>query len=74
MILGHCFFVALVGPSMHRRRLCVSYVKEVFGYFLFGLTWIPILFKAAFLAKDQGVWVKTEHTRSISMEQLVRRN
>lgn len=73
MILAHCLFVALVGPSMHRRRLCLDYVKDVFGYFLFGLSWIPILFKAAFLAKDQGVWVKTEHTRSISIGQVTNR-
>ena len=26
--------------------------------------------KAAFLAKDQGTWVKTEHTRGISLEDV----
>ena len=74
LILAHCAFVVVVGPSMHRRKLSFRYAKDAFGYFWFGLTWIPILFRAAFLAGSQAVWVKTEHTRDISLDQVARRN
>ena len=59
---------------MHRRKLSFRYAKDAFGYFWFGLTWIPILFRAAFLASSQAVWVKTEHTRDISLEQVGHRD
>ena len=70
MIFGFCIFCAVVGPSMREKRFTLRYAKDAFAYFWFGITWIPILFKAAFLAKSQAVWVKTEHTRSISLEQV----
>lgn len=70
LIFAHCGMVVLVGPSMRLRRVTFAYVRDVFGYFWFGLTWIPILFRAAFLASSQGVWVKTEHTRDLSLEQV----
>ncbi len=66
-IIFFCLLCAIAGPSFHEKRFTLRYVKDTFAYFWFGLTWIPILFKAAFLAKDQGNWVKTEHTRGISL-------
>lgn len=60
----------IIGPSMHEKKFTLRYVKDTFIYFWFGLTWIPILFKAAWLAGDQSTWVKTEHTRGISLEQV----
>ena len=57
---------------MHEKKFTLRYVKDTFVYFWFGLTWIPILFKAATLAKDQSTWVKTEHTRNISLDQVDR--
>lgn len=70
LIIAFCLLCAVVGPSMHKGKLTLKYVKDTFAYFVFGLTWIPILFKAAFLAKDQGVWDKTEHTRQISITDI----
>ena len=70
VIIAFCFICVIVGPSMHEKKLTFKYVKDTFAYFWFGITWIPILFKAAILAKDQGTWVKTEHTRDISLDQL----
>jgi cellulose synthase/poly-beta-1,6-N-acetylglucosamine synthase-like glycosyltransferase len=70
LIIAFCLFCAIVGPSIHRKKFTLAYVKDTFAYFWFGLTWIPILFKAIFLAKSQAVWNKTEHTRSISIDQL----
>lgn len=70
MIFAFCIFCAVVGPSMRNRKLTFRYAKDSFAYFWFGLTWIPILFKAPFLARRQGEWVKTEHTRSIFLEQI----
>ena len=70
MIIAFCLICVIVGPSMHEKKFTLRYVKDTFVYFWFGLTWIPILFKAATLAKDQSTWVKTEHTRSISMDQV----
>ena len=69
-IIAFCLLCAIAGPSMHEKKFTLRYVKDTFAYFWFGLTWIPILFKAAFLAKDQGKWAKTEHTRGISLDDV----
>lgn len=74
MTFAFCMFCAIVGPSMRQRKVTFRYAKDALAYFWFGITWIPILFKAAFLAGSQGEWVKTEHTRSISLEQVGRRD
>jgi hypothetical protein len=68
-----CCFCAVVGPSLRHGRLTLRYLTNTFAYLWFGLTWIPILFKAPFMASKQGEWVKTEHTRNISLEQMARR-
>ncbi|MDR1943900.1 MAG: glycosyltransferase family 2 protein [Synergistaceae bacterium] len=67
-----CGFCAIVGPSMHRRRITLRYAKDTLAYFWFGATWIPILFKAPFISGSQSNWVKTEHTRNISLKQVER--
>jgi len=72
MILAFCLFCAVVGPSMRRRKFTLAYAKDVFGYFWYGITWIPILFKTPFIAGNQRDWVKTEHTREIYLEQVGR--
>ena len=69
-IVAFCLICAIAGPSMHEKKFTLRYVKDTFAYFWFGITWIPILFHAAFLAKDQGNWVKTEHTRSMSLDDV----
>ena len=70
MIFSFCIFCAIVGPSMRDRRFTLRYAKDSIGYFWFGITWIPILFKSAFLASSQSVWVKTDHTRGITLDQM----
>ncbi len=65
-----CVICAIIGPSMREKKFTLRYVKDTFAYFWFGLTWIPLLFRAAFLAKDQSTWVKTEHTRGISVSDV----
>lgn len=70
MILAYCAWVDVVGPSKRRGRLVLRYVTAVPAYFFFGLTWIPILFRAAFMAGSQAVWVKTEHTRKVTIDQV----
>ena len=69
-IILFALICVIVGPSMHEKKFTLRYVKDTFIYFWFGLTWIPILFKPAFLAADQSTWVKTEHTRSISLDDV----
>ncbi|MDO4988302.1 MAG: glycosyltransferase family 2 protein [Synergistes sp.] len=69
-IVAFCLLCAIAGPSFHQKKFTLRYVKDTFAYFWFGLTWIPILFKAAFLAKDQGNWVKTEHTRNMLLDDV----
>lgn len=69
-IIVFCLICAIVGPSMRQKKLTFKYTKDTLAYFVFGLTWIPILFRAIFLAKDQGVWDKTEHTRKISINDM----
>ena len=70
MILAYCAWVDVVGPSKRRGHLVLRYVTAVPAYFFFGLTWIPILFRAAFMAGSQAVWVKTEHTRKVTIDQV----
>ncbi|HQF90687.1 MAG TPA: glycosyltransferase family 2 protein [Synergistaceae bacterium] len=72
MVFVYGFFVAVVGPSLRHRRLDLSYFFYAPAYLWFGLTWLPVLFKALFLAYDQGTWVKTEHTRHIVLGDLAR--
>ena len=68
LTVAFCLICVIIGPSMHEKKFTLRYVKDTFAYFWFGLTWIPILFKAAALAKDQSTWVKTEHTRNIAID------
>ena len=71
MVFVYGFFVAVVGPSLRHRRLDLSYLLYGPAYLWFGLTWLPVLFKALFLAHDQGTWMKTEHTRHIVLGEIV---
>jgi cellulose synthase/poly-beta-1,6-N-acetylglucosamine synthase-like glycosyltransferase len=68
-----CCICAVIGPSLHHGRLTLRYVRNTLAYLWFGLTWIPILFRAPFMASSQNEWAKTEHTRNISLEQMARR-
>jgi cellulose synthase/poly-beta-1,6-N-acetylglucosamine synthase-like glycosyltransferase len=68
-----CAFCSIAGPSLHRGRITFRYVRYAPAYFWFGVTWISILFKAPFMSGSQSDWVKTEHTRSISLEQVGRK-
>ena len=70
MVVFFCLICVVAGPSMKEKKLTFRYVPDTIKYFWFGLTWIPVLFRAAFLAKDQGTWVKTEHTRGISLDDV----
>jgi len=69
-IIIFCLICSVLGPSMHERKFTIRYIKDTFSYFWYGITWIPILIKAAILAKDQSTWVKTEHTRNISVSDV----
>jgi cellulose synthase/poly-beta-1,6-N-acetylglucosamine synthase-like glycosyltransferase len=68
-----CAFCAVAGPSMRKRKITFAYAKDALGYFWFGLTWIPILFRVPFISRSQCNWVKTEHTRNISLDQMARK-
>jgi cellulose synthase/poly-beta-1,6-N-acetylglucosamine synthase-like glycosyltransferase len=70
--LFFCAFCSIVGPSMRRRKITLRYAKDALAYFWFGVTWIPILLRAPFMSGSQDNWVKTEHTRSISLGQIRR--
>lgn len=66
-----CVFVIIVGPSFHRGEVTFRYLPALLFYFWFGLTWMPIVFQAAFTAHNQGHWVKTKHSRSLTLAQVV---
>lgn len=65
-------YQVVIGPSLRHGRLVLRYVPSALWYFWYGLTWIPMVFYAAWLARDQNHWVKTEHTRAISVDSLSR--
>ncbi|RED55708.1 glycosyltransferase family 2 protein [Cohnella lupini] len=62
--------LTIAGPSLHFGKLTLKYVPLLFLYLWFGLTWIPVMFKAVFLVRRQNDWVKTEHTRNMGMADL----
>jgi len=68
--LIQCAFNVIMGPSFHCGKLTFRYFPDILTYFLYGLTWPPIMFYAAFLSRNQNQWVKTDHTRDIGVSDI----
>ena len=59
-----------MGPSFYWGKFTLRYIPDILSYFLYGLTWPPIMFYAAFLSRNQSQWVKTDHTRDIGVSDV----
>ncbi|MCX6090924.1 MAG: glycosyltransferase family 2 protein [Candidatus Atribacteria bacterium] len=68
--LIQCAFNIILGPSFHWRKLTFRYIPDMFTYFIYGLTWPPIMLYAAFLSRNQEQWVKTDHTRGLDLSDI----
>jgi len=68
--LLQCGFNVVLGPSFHWGKPTFRYIPDLFSYFLYGLTWPPIMFYAAFLSRKQNQWVKTDHTRDLKVSDV----
>ena len=68
--LIQCAFNVIMGPSFYWGKFTLRYVPDILSYFLYGLTWPPIMFYAAFLSRNQNQWVKTVHTRDIGVSDV----
>ncbi len=61
---------SLIGPSLRAGKLSFKYLIWIPTYFIFGLSWFYPIVRGLLSAHDQGHWVKTAHTRSISSSEL----
>ena len=68
--LIQCAFNVVMGPSFYWGKFTLRYIPDILSYFLYGLTWPPIMFYAAFLSRNQSQWVKTDHTRDIGVSDV----
>lgn len=58
------------GPSFRFGRLTLRYLPDVFTFFWFGLTLVPIAVVGAFGTRDQRTWNRTDHTPGLVLEDL----
>ena len=61
----------IIGPSLREGKITLKYVIYLLYYAWYGITWIPIVFYSLFLSRDQKHWVKTEHVRGLSIEEVI---
>lgn len=61
----------VIGPSLREGKVTFKYVVYLFYYAWYGITWIPVVFYSLFLSGNQKHWVKTEHVRNLSIEEVV---
>lgn len=66
-------FFVIIAPSIRFKRVTFKYVPDILGYFWYGLTWAPVVIKGMLCAHKQGEWVKTEHTRGLGMNDLMKK-
>ena len=57
----------VVSPSLHERRLTLNWLRDLVGYFAYGLAWLPVAVVAVVRSSDQRGWLRTEHTRGLSV-------
>ena len=61
----------IIAPSLREGKLSPKYIAYLLYYVWYGLTWIPVVFYSLFLSRNQTHWVKTEHIRDLSIDQLI---
>jgi cellulose synthase/poly-beta-1,6-N-acetylglucosamine synthase-like glycosyltransferase len=66
-------FVLVVAPSLHFGRVELRYAPDVFSFFAYGLRWLPSMAAAALDSRRSGRWVKTEHSRALSLRDVRRK-
>lgn len=62
----------VLGPSLRKGRVTFEYLPYLVLYTFYGFTWIPIVFWGLFVSWNQKRWVRTEHTCSVSIKELLR--
>lgn len=65
-------YQVVLGPSLRKGRVTLEYLPYLALYTLYGFTWIPIVFLGLFVSWNQKRWVKTEHTCSVSITELLK--
>ena len=68
--LAQAMFQVVAGPSLARQKLTLRYVGDAAWYLWYAYSWAPLSIYALFVANRQGNWVKTEHTRDLSVADL----
>jgi hypothetical protein len=62
----------LIAPFMRFGRIVPKYLPGILTLAFFGLTWVPILLRGLITSNQQSDWVKTEHTRAVTVGDLER--
>ncbi len=63
---------SVLGPSIRNERLDLTYLRFFPTFLFYGLTWLPLVFRALFTARNQGVWVATRHNRDIDIAEIAK--
>jgi cellulose synthase/poly-beta-1,6-N-acetylglucosamine synthase-like glycosyltransferase len=69
-LLANSTLQVVVAPWARFGKLNLKYLPDLFTWALFGLSWIPIQIVGWFKSGDQGNWAKTDHTRTIALQEL----
>lgn len=72
--LAQTVLVLVVAPSLHAGRVELRYVPDVASFLAYGVRWIPSMLSAIVASRSNHAWVKTEHTRSLSLDDLRRKH
>ncbi len=62
--------VLVVAPSLHFGRVELRYLPDVFSFLSYGVRWIPTMLSAVAASRTRRPWVKTEHTRALSLDEV----
>ena len=63
---------SILGPSIRNGRPDFSYLRYFPTFLFYGITWLPLVFHALFLAHNQGNWVATRHNRDIVIGEIAK--
>jgi cellulose synthase/poly-beta-1,6-N-acetylglucosamine synthase-like glycosyltransferase len=72
--LAQAVLVLVVAPSLHSRKVELRYVPDILSFAAYGVRWIPSMLSAIAASRSSRAWVKTEHTRSLSLDDLRRKH
>jgi cellulose synthase/poly-beta-1,6-N-acetylglucosamine synthase-like glycosyltransferase len=62
--------VLVLAPSLHAGRFTLSYLRDGVSYFIYGMRWLGTLVTLLFAPNRTAVWIRTEHSRPLSLRDV----